>query len=110
MHVSTAVHVSPQLDPPISCLSPQLLGEFAELCGPFSVVLKSLRDELVSGPTLYKYIYIFYIYSIFYYMTIWGSGLVLRCLEPLVIIMNPGIKLFLFLSDWCRVRGMYCQI
>ena len=27
----------------------QLLGEFAELCGPFVNVLKTLRDELVSG-------------------------------------------------------------
>lgn len=26
----------------------QLLGEFAELCGPFSNALKSIRDELVS--------------------------------------------------------------
>lgn len=27
----------------------QLLGEFAELCGPFSAVLRSIKDELVSG-------------------------------------------------------------
>ena len=26
---------------------PQLLGEFAELCGPFSTVLTTLRDEMV---------------------------------------------------------------
>jgi hypothetical protein len=27
----------------------QLLGEFSDLCGPFSTVLKTLRDELVSA-------------------------------------------------------------
>lgn len=26
----------------------QLLAEFAELCGPFSTVLRSIREELVS--------------------------------------------------------------
>lgn len=30
----------------------QLLGEFAELCGPFSSVMKTLRDELVSNTCL----------------------------------------------------------
>ena len=33
--------------PCATCL--QLLGEFAELCGPFSAVLRSIRDELVGG-------------------------------------------------------------
>lgn len=30
-------------------LVPQLLGEFAELCGPFSGVLTTLRDEMVKA-------------------------------------------------------------
>lgn len=29
--------------------TPQLLGEFAELCGPFAGVLTRLRDELLKG-------------------------------------------------------------
>lgn len=36
-------------------LTPQLLGEFAELCGPFSVVLATLRDELLKAVYSWHY-------------------------------------------------------
>lgn len=37
---------------PLLASTVQLLGEFAELCGPFSGVMKTLRDELVSNTCL----------------------------------------------------------
>ena len=41
----SALHAQSEKLQPFACS--QLLGEFAELCGPFAAVLKSIRDELV---------------------------------------------------------------